>query len=55
VIVVLFRLVVDLGYATMPRLLQYVEPDQVDAIFISHRHPDHCADLNPAAARSLAC
>jgi ribonuclease BN (tRNA processing enzyme) len=42
-----FRLVVDLGYATMPRLLQHVEPGQVDAVFVSHQHPDHCADLNP--------
>ncbi|GAA3351854.1 MBL fold metallo-hydrolase [Amorphoplanes nipponensis] len=37
-----FRLVLDLGYATMPRL-----PGPVDAVFISHGHPDHCADLNP--------
>ncbi|HEV8277866.1 MAG TPA: MBL fold metallo-hydrolase [Streptosporangiaceae bacterium] len=42
-----FRLVVDLGYATMPRLLGRAGPDQVDAVFISHGHPDHCADLNP--------
>jgi ribonuclease BN (tRNA processing enzyme) len=42
-----FRLVVDLGYATVPRLLEWVTPEQVDAVFISHRHPDHCADLNP--------
>jgi len=50
-----FRLVVDLGYATLPRLLQYVEPHEVDAVFISHQHPDHCADLNPLLrARWLA-
>ncbi|MBF9131973.1 MBL fold metallo-hydrolase [Plantactinospora sp. S1510] len=42
-----FRLLVDLGYATMPRLLERVAADQVDAVFISHGHPDHCADLNP--------
>jgi ribonuclease BN (tRNA processing enzyme) len=42
-----FRLVVDLGYATVPRLLRYLEPGDVDAVFITHRHPDHCADLNP--------
>ncbi|HEY2669146.1 MAG TPA: MBL fold metallo-hydrolase [Rugosimonospora sp.] len=42
-----FRLVVDLGYATMPRLLELVPADRVDAVFISHGHPDHCADLNP--------
>jgi ribonuclease BN (tRNA processing enzyme) len=42
-----FRLVVDLGYATVPRLLERTAPGQVDAVFISHGHPDHCADLNP--------
>jgi ribonuclease BN (tRNA processing enzyme) len=45
-----FRLVLDLGYATMPRL-----PGPVDAVFISHGHPDHCADLNPLLrARALS-
>jgi ribonuclease BN (tRNA processing enzyme) len=49
-----FRLLVDLGYATVPRLLQLLPPEQVDAAFISHRHPDHCADLNPLLrARAL--
>ena len=42
-----FRLLVDLGYATVPRLLERVTEEQVDAVFISHGHPDHCADLNP--------
>ncbi|GAA3914942.1 MBL fold metallo-hydrolase [Amorphoplanes auranticolor] len=37
-----FRLVLDLGYGTMPRL-----PGPVDAVFVSHGHLDHCADLNP--------
>ena len=49
-----FRLVVDLGYATVPRLLEHVPADRVDAVFISHGHPDHCADLNPLLrARAL--
>lgn len=49
-----FRLVLDLGYATVPRLLERVAPDQVDAVVISHGHPDHCADLNPLLrARTL--
>jgi ribonuclease BN (tRNA processing enzyme) len=42
-----YRLVVDLGYATLPRLLEHVPAERVDAVFISHGHPDHCADLNP--------
>jgi ribonuclease BN (tRNA processing enzyme) len=49
-----FRLIIDLGYATVPRLLELAAPDQVDAVFISHGHPDHCADLNPLLrARAL--
>ncbi|MFD2766255.1 MBL fold metallo-hydrolase [Micromonospora eburnea] len=49
-----FRLLVDLGYAAFPRLLQHVAAGQVDAVFISHGHPDHCADLNPLLrARTL--
>ena len=50
-----FNLVIDLGYATMPRLLMHVDAADVDAVFISHGHPDHCADLNPLLrARALA-
>ncbi|MFF5219133.1 MBL fold metallo-hydrolase [Micromonospora sp. NPDC000442] len=49
-----FRLLVDLGYATVPRLLEHITADQADAVFISHGHPDHCADLNPLLrARAL--
>jgi ribonuclease BN (tRNA processing enzyme) len=49
-----YRLLVDAGYATVPRLLELVDADQVDAVFISHGHPDHCADLNPLLrARAL--
>src|ERR1700733_5782403 len=44
-----FRLLIDPGYATMPRLLH-----EVDAVYVSHGHPDHCADLNPLLrARAL--
>jgi len=50
-----FTLVIDLGYATMPRLLTHVAAADVDAVFISHGHPDHCADLNPLLrARAMA-
>ncbi|MEU0485153.1 MBL fold metallo-hydrolase [Streptosporangium sp. NPDC006013] len=49
-----FRLLVDPGYATVPRLLERITADQVDAVFVSHGHPDHCADLNPLLrARAL--
>lgn len=42
-----FRLLVDPGYATLPRLLQHVDATEVDAVLVSHEHPDHCADVNP--------
>ena len=49
-----FRLVLDLGYATVPRLLEYLAAESVDAVVVSHGHPDHCADLNPLLrARAL--
>jgi ribonuclease BN (tRNA processing enzyme) len=42
-----FRLLVDLGYATLPRLLDRIPAERVDAALITHGHPDHCADLSP--------
>lgn len=49
-----FQLVVDLGYATLPRLLEWTPADRVDAALFSHGHPDHCADLHPLLrARAL--
>ena len=42
-----FRLVMDLGHAVLPKLLELMTPDRVDAVLVSHGHPDHCADLNP--------
>lgn len=42
-----FRLLADVGYATLPRLLEDVAVPEVDAVFVTHGHPDHCADLNP--------
>lgn len=50
-----FRLLVDPGYATLPRLLHRMTADQLDAVFVSHGHPDHCADVNPLLrARALS-
>ena len=42
-----FRLLIDPGYAVVPRLFGLITPAEVDAVFVTHRHPDHCADLNP--------
>jgi ribonuclease BN (tRNA processing enzyme) len=49
-----FRLLVDPGYAVLPRLLQQAGAEDVDAVLISHGHADHCADLHPLLrARAL--
>lgn len=49
-----YRLLVDPGYATLPRLLEIVPAEAIDAVLISHGHPDHVADLNPLLrARSM--
>lgn len=49
-----FRLLVDPGYATLPRLLELLPAAAVDAVLVSHGHPDHCADLHPLLrARAL--
>jgi ribonuclease BN (tRNA processing enzyme) len=42
-----FRLLVDPGYAIVPRLLGIVSAAGIDAVLVSHGHPDHVADLNP--------
>ena len=41
-----FRIVLDLGFGTLPRLLAHCPGGQVDAVVITHEHSDHCVDLN---------
>jgi ribonuclease BN (tRNA processing enzyme) len=41
-----YRLVLDLGYATLARLLAHWPDGAVDAVAITHEHPDHCVDLH---------
>lgn len=44
-----FRIVLDLGYGTLPRLLNLVGSavgDGIDAVLITHRHADHMIDLH---------
>ena len=49
-----FSLLVDAGYAVLPRLVELMPAERLDAVYISHGHPDHCADLNPLLrARAL--
>src|SRR4051812_38837947 len=40
------RIVLDLGFATFPRLLAANGSGAVDAVVITHSHSDHCVDLN---------
>jgi ribonuclease BN (tRNA processing enzyme) len=42
-----FRLLIDPGYAIVPRLLEILAPEAIDTVLVSHGHPDHVADLNP--------
>lgn len=35
----------DMGSGVFNRLLAHVDPVELDAVLISHRHPDHIADL----------
>jgi ribonuclease BN (tRNA processing enzyme) len=41
-----FKIVLDLGYATFPRLITHCPADQVDAVVITHAHADHCVDAH---------
>jgi ribonuclease BN (tRNA processing enzyme) len=44
-----FRIVVDLGYGTLTRLLDYLgsaSGEGIDAVIVTHRHPDHSVDLH---------
>ena len=42
-----FRLLIDPGYSTFSLLSKRVRPEQIDAVLVTHGHPDHCADLSP--------
>lgn len=49
-----FRVLIDPGYATLPRLLEHCDATSVGAVIVTHGHPDHCADLHPLLrARAL--
>ena len=44
-----FRVVLDLGYGTLPRLLTLLGSpggEGIDAVIVTHRHPDHMIDLH---------
>ena len=39
------KILCDAGFGTFAELTRRVEPDELDAVVLSHRHPDHCVDL----------
>jgi ribonuclease BN (tRNA processing enzyme) len=40
-------ILLDLGQGSFPRLTTEIEPSALDAVFVSHLHPDHFIDLVP--------
>jgi ribonuclease BN (tRNA processing enzyme) len=40
-------ILLDLGQGSFPRLAAAIEPSRLDAVVISHLHPDHFIDLVP--------
>jgi ribonuclease BN (tRNA processing enzyme) len=35
----------DVGFGVFAELVRRMPPDRIDAVILSHRHPDHCADF----------
>ena len=42
-----FRLLLDLGSGAFGALQRHLDPAEVDAVVLSHLHPDHCFDMAP--------
>jgi ribonuclease BN (tRNA processing enzyme) len=42
-----YRLLLDLGSGAFGALQRHVDPAEVDAVVLSHLHPDHCFDMAP--------
>lgn len=40
-----YSVTLDFGPGTMGQLLNYLDPHDLDAMFFSHLHADHCADI----------
>lgn len=41
------KVLIDLGPGSLSRLFQWEKPETLDAVFISHMHPDHFIDIFP--------
>jgi ribonuclease BN (tRNA processing enzyme) len=42
-----FRMAVDLGNGSLGALQRHIALNELDAVLVSHLHPDHCMDLLP--------
>lgn len=40
-----WRVLIDLGSGALGSVQKYMDLEDIDAIFLSHLHPDHCMDL----------
>jgi ribonuclease BN (tRNA processing enzyme) len=40
-----YRLLVDCGSGVLSKLQNFLEPEDLDAVILSHYHPDHIADI----------
>lgn len=40
-----FRLLIDCGSGVLSKLQTIIQPEMIDAVMISHYHPDHIADI----------
>lgn len=40
-----FRLLIDCGSGALAQLPKYIDPYDLDAVILSHYHPDHVADI----------
>ncbi|ESU32549.1 hypothetical protein G3A_10855 [Bacillus sp. 17376] len=40
-----FRLMIDFGSGVLAKLQNFVQPEELDALVLSHYHPDHIADI----------
>lgn len=41
-----WRILVDLGNGALGALQRHLDPAEIDAIFLTHLHPDHCSDVS---------
>ena len=40
-----WKIVMDLGSGALGAIQRYTDLEDIDAIFLTHLHPDHCMDL----------